>query len=138
MNQIEEIRQDLSEKIGPENVKMDHMNGDDILNVPPSKVREVVEHFKLNKRFDFLMDVCGADYPEREKRFDVVYNFYSSKDNRRLRMKTQVGENESLPSVTPVWKGANFFERETFDMFGIKFDGHPYLKRILLHEEFVG
>jgi NADH-quinone oxidoreductase subunit C/D len=139
MNQIEDLKLDLVQKFGNESdFKISHDFGDDVLNVPPSKVADIVKHFKDTKRYDFLMDVCGVDYPERQKRFDVVYHFYASKNNRRLRMKAQVGEGESIPSVTPVWKGANFFEREAFDMYGIKFEGHPYLRRILLHEEFVG
>lgn len=84
------------------------------------------------------MDVCGVDWPERQPRFDVVYHLLNKELNRRLRVKVAVGEGESVASMVPVWPGANWFERETFDMFGIRFEGHPDLRRILCHEEFVG
>jgi NADH-quinone oxidoreductase subunit C/D len=93
---------------------------------------------ELSKSFPYLLDVCAVDYPERDKRFDVVYHFVNPDTNKRLRMKTRVNEGESVPSMTKVYKGANWFEREAFDMFGIKFSGHPNLRRILCHEDFVG
>lgn len=112
--------------------------GDDVLHLPKEDAAGVIRFLRESGRFDFLMDLCGADYPGRAKRFDVVYHLFNSRTYSRLRIKTQVGENESIESVTPFWKGANFFERETYDMFGIKFDGHPYLRRLLTHHEFVG
>ncbi len=88
--------------------------------------------------FDFLTDVTAVDWPHRPKRFDVVYHLYSMTRNHRLRLKASVGEGETIPSVTPVWKGANWLERETYDMFGIVFAGHPDLRRILLPEDWQG
>jgi NADH-quinone oxidoreductase subunit C/D len=88
--------------------------------------------------FSFLLDICGADYPEREKRFDVVYHLHNDKQNHRVRLKTSLGENETIPSLCSLWAGANWFERECFDMFGVKFDGHPDMRRILCHKDFVG
>jgi len=88
--------------------------------------------------YNFLSDLCGVDRPEREPRFDVVYNLYSIEKNHRVRLKVQVDEGESVPSVTSVWSGANWFEREVFDMFGIRFDGHPDLRRILMPEDWEG
>lgn len=92
----------------------------------------------LLPEFPFLMDVCAVDYPERDKRFDVVYHFANYTTNERLRVKTRVSEDESLASVTSVYRSANWFEREAFDLFGIRFTGHPNLRRILCHEDFVG
>lgn len=112
--------------------------GDDVVELPKEEVVPVIRFLRETGRFDFLMDVCGADYPDRAKRFDVVYHFFSSRNFQRLRLKAQVGENESIESITPFWKGANFFEREAYDMFGIRFDGHPNLKRLLVHHEFQG
>ena len=113
--------------------------GDDVLELPKEDVVPVLRFLRETGKFDFLMDVCGADYPERgAKRFDVVYHLFNSRNYSRLRLKTQVAEGESVDSVTPYWKGANWFERETYDMFGIKFNGHPYLRRLLTHHEFVG
>ncbi len=88
--------------------------------------------------FDFLSDLCAVDHLSRKPRFDVVYHLYSLKKNHRVRLKTKVEENEVVPSVISVWSGANWLEREVFDMFGIEFSGHPDLRRILLPDDWVG
>ena len=88
--------------------------------------------------YTYPTDVTAADYPDREKRFEVVYHIYSFVRNHRLRIKILAGDGESVPSLTGIWAGANWMEREVFDMFGIVFDNHPGLKRILLPEEWVG
>jgi NADH-quinone oxidoreductase subunit C len=88
--------------------------------------------------FDFMTDLTAVDYPTRPKRFDVVIHLYSMTQNHRLRVKAAVGENETIPSVWPVWKTANWQEREAFDMFGVVFEGHPDLRRILLPEDWEG
>ena len=88
--------------------------------------------------YQYPVDVTAVDYPAREKRFEVIYILYSFARNDRLRLKVLVGDGESLPSLTGVWAGTNWLEREVFDMFGIVFEGHPGLKRILLPEEWVG
>jgi NADH-quinone oxidoreductase subunit C len=79
-----------------------------------------------------------ADYPEREKRFDVVYHLLSMHRNQRIRVKIQVGEDKLVPSCIDVWPAANWFEREAFDMYGIGFSGHPDLRRILTDYGFTG
>ncbi len=88
-------------------------------------------------RFAMLSDLCGVDMIRLREfpRFDVVYQLYSIEHNRRLRLKAGVDEFGSVASVTPIWPGANWPERETYDMFGIIFDGHPDLRRILLPED---
>ena len=88
--------------------------------------------------FNFLSDLCGVDRLGRKPRFDVVYHLYSLDKNHRLRLKVKVEEGESTPSVTSVWNTANWHEREVFDMFGIRFDGHPDLRRILMPEGWEG
>ena len=88
--------------------------------------------------FSILIDVCGADYPEREKRFDVVYHLLSMTKNHRVRVKVQTNEATAVPSITPLFRGADWFEREAFDMLGIYFDGHPDLRRILMPEDYEG
>jgi NADH/F420H2 dehydrogenase subunit C len=85
--------------------------------------------------FAMLTDLCGVDYPSRRQRFDVVYQLYSLEKNCRLRLKAAVGEEETIDTVIPVWKGANWLEREAYDMFGIQFEGHPNLTRILLPDD---
>jgi NADH-quinone oxidoreductase subunit C len=88
---------------------------------------------------NFLSDLCGVDYKGRELRFEVVYNLYSMTHNHRIRIKALIPESDpSIESVVPVWSGANCHERETYDMFGIVFRGHPDLRRILLPEDWEG
>ncbi len=90
-------------------------------------------------QFDLLLDLCGVDYPDREERFEAVYHLYSIPRNERLRLKVPVAEDDiTLPSLTPVWKAADWFEREAYDMFGMRFEGHPNLRRILTHDAFQG
>ncbi len=94
--------------------------------------------------FDILMDLTAVDYlkyPGREfgPRFEVVYHLYSLAHNHRLRLKVRVEEDDArVPSAVPLWPVANWFEREVWDMFGIRFDGHPDLRRLLMYEEFQG
>ncbi len=88
-------------------------------------------------RFDSFRDVCGADYYRPENRFEVIYNIYSLKNSFRLRLKVLVPEEDlRVPTVTGIWPGAEWPERETYDMYGIQFDGHPDLRRMYMPEEF--
>ncbi|QDL93005.1 NADH-quinone oxidoreductase subunit C [Paroceanicella profunda] len=89
-------------------------------------------------RFGTLIDITAADYPERDRRFEVVYHFLSMHQNLRIRLKVQVREDEIVPSITPIHPSANWFEREVFDMFGVLFSGHPDLRRILTDYGFRG
>jgi NADH-quinone oxidoreductase subunit C/D len=96
-------------------------------------------HGNRETRYDLLLEVFGMDYPERELRFESVYHLYSIPNGRRLRLKVPVSESDpTLPSVIPVWKAADWFEREAFDMYGLVYQGHPNLRRILTHEAFQG
>ena len=109
-----------------------------ILVVDRESLVEIAEFCRDDECFDYLVDLTAVDWPKREKRFDVVLNLYSFRKNERLRLKAYVGDGESCPSVTGVWSTANWLEREAFDMFGIVFEGHPNLKRILLPDEWQG
>ncbi len=91
-----------------------------------------------NCKFEMLVDLCGVDYPEREKRFEVVYNLLSLSHNQRIRVKVPLGEGEPVPSVASVYSTAGWFERETWDLFGIYFSDHPDLRRILTDYGFEG
>jgi NADH-quinone oxidoreductase subunit C/D len=96
-------------------------------------------HGNRETRYDLLLEVFGMDYPDREQRFESVYHLYSIPNGRRLRLKVPVSESDpTLPSVIPVWKAADWFEREAFDMYGLVYQGHPNLRRILTHEAFQG
>lgn len=132
---IEIIKQDLG---SINNIEFKRENGDEVILVKKDQIIPVLKVLKSKGHFDFLMDICGVDYPQREKRFEVVYHLFSSKDSGRLRLKTALGEGESIDTAIPVWKGADWFEREAYDMFGIQFKGHPNLRRILTHHQFVG
>ena len=89
-------------------------------------------------RFSTLIDITAVDHPERPARFDMVWHLLSMYTNQRVRVKAQVREDEMVPSLVKVWPGANWYERETFDMFGIIFSGHPDLRRILTDYGFRG
>lgn len=85
-----------------------------------------------------LTDICGVDYPGRDKRFEIVYHFLSPKYVRRIRVSVAVGEGESVPSITGLFPGANWFEREAYDMYGVPFTDHPDLRRLLTDYGFEG
>ena len=89
-------------------------------------------------KFVQLTDICGVDYPERVERFEVVYHLLSMHHNQRIRVKLTTGEETTVPSVTGVFQSANWYERETWDMYGVMFDGHPDLRRLLSDYGFQG
>lgn len=141
MTNLETLKSDLSVKFPQEFGQFQFIVtpvGEDVLQIPRECNVKVLRHLKQTGQFDFLMDLAGADYPERQRRFDVIYHLFSSKTFRRLRIKVQVGENETVPTAIPAWESANWFEREAFDMFGIRFEGHHNLRRLLCHHQFVG
>jgi NADH-quinone oxidoreductase subunit C len=109
-----------------------------ILVVARELLAEIATYSRDDEKFDWLSDLTAVDWPKREKRFDVVLNLYSHEKNERLRLKVHAGADERVPSVQGVWSTANWMEREVYDMFGIVFEGHPNLKRILLPEEWQG
>jgi len=109
-----------------------------ILVVDRASLAEIAVYCRDDESFDYLVDLTAVDWPKREQRFDVVLNLYSFKKNERLRLKVFLREGENCPSVTGVWGTANWLEREAFDMFGIIFEGHPNLKRILMPDEWQG
>jgi NADH-quinone oxidoreductase subunit C len=99
--------------------------------------RTLHDHAEL--RFDLLSDLSAVDYLGRTPRFEVVYQLYSLPHNHRLRLKVRLEEDDPVvPTASDVWKSANWAERETYDMFGIRFSGHPDLRRILMYPEFTG
>jgi NADH-quinone oxidoreductase subunit C len=89
-------------------------------------------------QYQMLTDLCGVDFFPESPRFEVVYLLYSMKNQQRLRLKIRVGDSESVSSVESIWKAANWLEREVYDLFGIPFDNHPDLRRILLWDGFEG
>jgi NADH-quinone oxidoreductase subunit C len=112
--------------------------GQNYMLVDRSLIPEILQVLRNEEQFDYCVDITALHYPQREKQFDVVWVLYSFARNERIRVKTQIADGASLPSSVPIWAGANWLEREVFDMFGIKFDGHPDMKRILLPDGWKG
>ena len=118
--------------------------GDLTFKVKLEAIAEVAASLKEEHGFDLLLDICGADYQARAAqaagmpRFEVVYHAYSTGSVRRVRLKVGVGEETPVPTLCGVWRGANWPEREVFDMYGIRFAGHPDMSRILLWDGFNG
>jgi NADH-quinone oxidoreductase subunit C len=112
--------------------------GQNFLVTKIGAVISVLEFLKLEQDFDYLVDLTAVDYPKRAERFDVVYILYSFARNERIRIKTLVTEGARPATACGVHLAANWLEREVFDMFGIQFEGHPDMRRILLPEEWEG
>jgi len=116
------------------------LRGELTLEVAVEQIVPVMAHLRgaADCEFKILVDVCGNDWPQREKRFDVVYHLLSLTKNQRIRIKAQVGEGEAIPSIIAEYPTASWFEREAFDMYGIMFSGHPDLRRLLTDYGFSG
>jgi len=110
------------------------------VNAAAAEIVEVLRFLKDAEglKFHQLLDVCGADYPQRPLRFDIVYHLLSMTQNRRIRVKVQTDEETPVPSVAEVFPNANWYEREAFDMYGVFFSGHPDLRRLLTDYGFHG
>ena len=116
------------------------VNGELTLSVPASSIKEVLLFLRdhTNCQFKVLIDICGVDYPEREARFEVVYNLLSVKYNSRIRVKVAVDELTPIDSVTSIYNSAGWYEREVWDLYGVFFSNHPDLRRILTDYGFDG
>ncbi len=112
--------------------------GQNYIIVDSTIANEVLQILRDEDEFDYCVDLTAAHYPQREKQFELIWILYSFARNERLRVKTMIADGESFPTSTDIWAATNWLEREVFDMFGIKFDGHPDLKRILLPEDWHG
>lgn len=131
---IDKVREKASSLV------MDVSEGIDCAVVKVDK-EKLIEFMKLLKNdddlmFDLISDVTAVDYPERTPRFDVVYHIFSIKNSQRIRIKVPVADGDGVESVTSIWRGAEWLEREVYDMFGITFYNHPDLRRILMEEDF--
>lgn len=112
--------------------------GQKYLVVDSSIVYEVLLRMHDDELFDYCVDITAVHYPKREAPFDIVYILYSFPNNERIRVKTQIKDGERVQSATGIWPTANWLEREVYDMFGIAFEGHPELKRILMPDGWKG
>ena len=111
-----------------------------LIEMVPAALVKMIAHLKSKKGYSFntLIDITAVDYPAKDRRFDVIYHFLSMTENKRCRVTTSIGESEEVPSITAVFECANWFEREIFDLFGIRFTSHPDLRRILTDYGFEG
>jgi NADH-quinone oxidoreductase subunit C len=126
------------EKFGPAILEAWVDRKQSILVVARELLAEIALYSRDTEKFDWLSDLTTLDWPKRERRFDIVLNMYSMEKNERLRLKAQASADERVPSVQGIWATANWMEREVYDMFGVVFEGHPDLKRILLPDEWQG
>jgi len=133
--------QSLIEMKQPDAVRHCTVANDELtVHVVPASIPSFVEFLRVdpNCLFTQMIDVTGCDYPERPKRFELIYHFLSMRHNMRIRVKADLADGEIAPSITSIHPSANWFERETFDMYGIRFSGHPDLRRLLTDYGFTG
>ena len=130
------IREKLDGQIGDAGVAY----GELTLTVEPADIVAVLNFLRSDVQCQFIsiIDICGVDYPSRARRFDVVYHLLSPRQNQRIRVRVMADEDTLVPSVTEVFPGADWFEREAYDLYGILFSGHPDLRRILTDYGFEG
>ena len=134
--EVEKVR----ERFGEALKEVVYFRGEDTLVVAPEKIVEICRFLKEDPEmgFDLLVDITGIHYLERDYSYEVVYHLLSLARRHRLRLRTRLGEAGEIDSVTSVWRGADWHEREAFDLVGIRFKGHPDLRRILMPEDFEG
>ena len=133
-----ELAGQLRERFGERILELSTYLGQEFLVAAPEAVIPILEFLKTEADFDYLVDVTAVDYPARPERFDLVYILYSFARNQRIRLKTRVADGFRPATAVGVHLTANWLEREVFDMFGIEFEGHPDLKRILMPEGWQG
>lgn len=135
----EPIAQELGVALPGSIVDAKQALGELTLTVDPARIVQVCGHLKDAGKFVRLSSITAVDWLPAEPRFEVVYHLRSMERNIRLRLKCRIGEDlPAIDSVTGVWRGANWYEREVFDLFGIQFRNHPNLKRILLPDDWEG
>ncbi len=137
---LKELTEHVARHLGDKMVESEIVGGELSITVNRDDIIAVLKFLRddVNCQFKLMMDLCGVDYPEEEERFCVVYNLLSLPHNLRIRVKLWTGEDAPVPSVSEVYSVANWFERETWDMYGIMFSGHPDLRRILTDYGFEG
>ena len=133
-----DLAKDIKERFGDRVKETSTYLGQNFVVAKPDAVIPVLEYLKLEADFDYLVDITAVDWPKRAERFDLVYIVYSFARNERIRIKTYIPEGFKPETAVGVHLTANWLEREVFDMFGIEFEGHPDMRRILLPEEWQG
>lgn len=139
-NPLNDLAEHIQESLPEAGVTFSISKNELTLTVAREMVGDVLHFLRDDAECQFkqLIDICGADYPERAERFEVVYHLLSLTLNQRIRVKVSTDENKAVPSVVSLFSSAGWFERETWDMYGIYFDGNPDLRRILTDYGFDG
>lgn len=109
-----------------------------VIQISPEQILSVCRFLREGKGFERISAVTAVDWWPREPRFEVIYLIHGVRINKRIRLMVRLGENEEVDSVTPVWRGANWYEREVFDLFGIRFRNHPFMERIMMPVDWEG
>ncbi|HEX4636100.1 MAG TPA: NADH-quinone oxidoreductase subunit C [Rhizomicrobium sp.] len=138
MADLADLGEEIKTALGGAVTGVTMARGEITIDVNAADILTAMAHLRDDADFKILVDLCGTDWPQRAKRFDVVYHLLSLTRNARIRVKAQVGEGESIPSIISVYPAAGWFERETFDMYGVPFEGHPDMRRILTDYGFSG
>ena len=130
----------IASSLADEIASIEHTDGELCIHARSEKIVKIMTYLRddINCQFKVLLDVCGVDYPERDERFDITYHMLSMTLNQRIRVKIRTDEKKPVPSVVSVFSSANWWERETWDLLGIYFSGHPDLRRILTDYGFEG
>ena len=137
---LEDLAKHIEAELGGKVIRCSIAQGELTLVVASEVIVSVLTALRDDKQclFEQLIDICGVDYPERERRFDVVYHLLSPRKNQRIRVKCEADEENPVPSIVELFPTANWYEREAYDMYGILFSGHPDLRRILTDYGFQG
>ncbi len=137
---LEALRDHVASALGKLMLRSEIAFGELSITVEPSAIREVITFLRDDPECLFVcfIDICGVDYPARERRFDVVYHLLSLRKNQRIRVKVETDAQTAVPSIIDVFPAANWFERETYDLYGIIFADHPDLRRLLTDYGFEG
>ncbi|OYU52525.1 MAG: NADH-quinone oxidoreductase subunit C [Alphaproteobacteria bacterium PA1] len=138
MSALADLQERLTSALGASILSATQSTGELTVVVRRDDILAVLQHLRDIESFSTFIDVCGADYPERAERFEVVYHLLSMSKNVRIRVKVSTDEDTPVASAFGLWPAADWFEREAFDMYGILFSGHPDLRRILTDYGFHG
>jgi NADH-quinone oxidoreductase subunit C len=137
---MEDLKEHIATQLKDSVNSLDIMNEELVIFARRAEIHNIISFLKDDPlcKFSTLIDLCGVDYPGRERRFEVVYHLLSMSHNTRVRIKVRTNETEPVHSISYIFPNANWYEREAFDMFGILFDEHPDLRRLLTDYGFEG
>jgi NADH-quinone oxidoreductase subunit C len=134
----DELTANLAASFPDAPLEFGQFRGQEFVTLRPDHVLKVLQFLRDARKFNYFVDLTVVDYPTRHERFEVVIHLYSLANNRRIRLKSSILETEEFPSVSHLFPAANWLQREAFDMFGVRFSGHPNLKRMLLPDDWEG